>query len=251
VDGHELAPGEVGALADERVQTRDIQATIVDLARRGYFKIEERSKKDFYFTKQEPPKKDTLQDFESTLLAGLFESGDELHLKDATLYQTIAKVRGMMYEELVKDGFSFITGNIPLLLSSLIFGQGMPRKTLKGAEAAAQAKSLRNFLASQTRQLEFQAKYQYWFEKLLPYAVAFGVEKVWARRFEGIELKPPQWYSGYSGGHFTAASFTNSLDSSMTSFATASTPPSSSGSGFSSGGGSSGGGGGGGGGGSW
>lgn len=265
--GRELTPGEVGTLIDENVQMRDIQAVIVDLARRGYLKIEERKKKDFYFVKRKPADS-SLEAFEVKLLEGIFEKGTEIRLKDTKLYETIGKVQDMIYEKMVTEGFfpknpktirsryllltvlAFITGNIPLAASSLIFGHLMPTKTDVGAQSAQVAKSLKNFLSSQSRQLEFQAKEQYWFEKLLPYAVAFGVERVWAKRFEGIALRPPEWYSGYSGVHFTSASFADSLHSSMNSFASASTPPSSSSSGF-SGGGFSGGGGGGGGGGSW
>lgn len=92
------------------------------------------------------------------------------------------------------------------------------------------------------------------FEKYLPYAIAFGVEKVWGERFEDMISKAlvdpnykPGWYSG-NIGHF--GSFSSSMSSSLSSSVSASsTPPSSSGG--SGGGGSSGGGGGGGGGGGW
>lgn len=93
------------------------------------------------------------------------------------------------------------------------------------------------------------------FEKLLPYAVAFGVEKIWAKRFADIDMKQPEWYEGYSGYSYSSTNFVRSLDSSFDRVNKAATPVSStsSSSGFSSGfsGGSSGGGGGGGGGGSW
>jgi uncharacterized membrane protein len=92
------------------------------------------------------------------------------------------------------------------------------------------------------------------FEKLLPYAVAFGVEKVWAGRFKDIKLHNPDWYQSYDNRAFTTAYFLGSMNSSFSNFRTSATPTrSSSGfsSGFSSGGGFSGGGGGGGGGGSW
>ena len=90
------------------------------------------------------------------------------------------------------------------------------------------------------------------FEKLLPYAIAFGVEKVWFKRFENVNLKQPEWYSGYYGGNFSNYAFANSLHSSFSTITSAARPETSS-SGFSSGmsGGFSGGGGGGGGGGSW
>lgn len=88
------------------------------------------------------------------------------------------------------------------------------------------------------------------YEKLLPYAVALGVEKSWSKQFENIYAQQPNWYSG-NMSTFNAVYFTNSLASgisSMNSSFSASTSSSSSGSG---GGGFSGGGGGGGGGGSW
>jgi uncharacterized membrane protein len=90
------------------------------------------------------------------------------------------------------------------------------------------------------------------FEKLLPFAVAFGVEKVWAKRFETISMTQPDWYVGTNSGTFNSIVFTNSLHSSVGVINKAATPTTSS-SGFSSGfsGGSVGGGGGGGGGGSW
>ncbi|WP_438749846.1 DUF2207 domain-containing protein [Pararhizobium sp. O133] len=99
------------------------------------------------------------------------------------------------------------------------------------------------------------------FEKLLPYAVALGVEKPWADTFDrwllaaaaGAAAYQPAWYHGDS---FQSGSFGNRMGgfaSSMASTMTSSLPPppKSSSSGFSSGGGFSGGGGGGGGGGGW
>ncbi len=97
------------------------------------------------------------------------------------------------------------------------------------------------------------------YEKYLPYAIALGVEKEWAKKFAPIfeQLKKqdheynPVWYSGLPAGViFPADSFSSNLSSSLSSQISSSTssPGSSSGSG---GGGSSGGGGGGGGGGGW
>jgi uncharacterized membrane protein len=146
-----------------------------------------------------------------------------------------------------------MTGNLGLALIAFTFGRAMPAKTIFGVESANISKSLKNFLSSQERQLEFQAKNQMMFEKLLPYAVAFGVERIWAQRFKDFVLKSPEWYSSYDSTRaFNSVLFANSLSSSMSSFRSAATPVSST-TGHSSGfsGGFSGGGGGGGGGGSW
>lgn len=150
--------------------------------------------------------------------------------------------------------------NFFLLVIAIIFGRNMPRKTEFGAREAKKAQGLLNFLKSQSTRLEFEAKeyfhlkdVQTLFEKLLPFAIAFGVEKVWMERFKSIDLKEPDWYSSYRSGSFNSVLFADSLRSSMNSIQAASIPPRSStggSSGFSSGG-FSGGGGGGGGGGSW
>lgn len=89
------------------------------------------------------------------------------------------------------------------------------------------------------------------FEKLLPFAVAMGVEKTWAEAFSDIYTQAPNWYEG-NWKTFNTVALANGLAATTTATSTSFSAPSSSGSsGFSSGGGFSGGGGGGGGGGGW
>ncbi len=268
-----LTPAETGTLVDERADLRDIYASIIDLARRGYVRIIETKKNEFDLEKikdwESDP--DTLP-FERELLNGIFKSKNKVSIKDVNLAPTLEKVKSMLYDSLVADKFfpsnpntlrgwyialsvlSFIIFNPILLLVSLIFGQHMPKKTLFGAEQAAVARSLKNFLTSQEKQLAFQAKKQMMFEKLLAFAVAFGVEEIWAARFKSMGIKNPDWYVSSTGSRFNSVLFAHSLGSGMNrSFASSIASHSSSGhsSGFSSGGGFGGGGGGGGGGGSW
>ncbi|HEX9153231.1 MAG TPA: DUF2207 domain-containing protein [Candidatus Saccharimonadales bacterium] len=87
------------------------------------------------------------------------------------------------------------------------------------------------------------------YERLLPYAIIFGLEKDWAKVFTPLYDKQPDWYVG-NWSTFNAAVFASSLSNFATTGYGSFTPPSnSSSSGF--GGGFSGGGGGGGGGGGW
>ncbi|KKS89120.1 MAG: hypothetical protein UW37_C0017G0007 [Candidatus Gottesmanbacteria bacterium GW2011_GWA2_44_17] len=266
-----LTPGETGTLIDEKADMREITATIVDLARRGYLKIIEKKKRDFYLEKRNAVKKeDTLVQFEKTLYDGIFFGEDPVRIKDADSIDTVSKTKKQLYDAVVQEkffvsnpesvrtkysiigGLALFTMNFPLALSSFIFGRAMPKKTVSGAQNAAVAQSLKNFITSQERQYTYQAKNQIFFEKFLPYAIAFGVEKIWADRFKDIKLTKPDWYDGYDMQTFNSVYFISSLNSSMHSFSSAATPTRSS-SGFSSGfsGGSVGGGGGGGGGGSW
>src|SRR3989344_3263096 len=101
-----LTPAETGTLIDETVERRDIFASIVDLARRGYMRIEEREKKDFFLvflinSKQ----KGKLQPFEEELLTGIFSGEKEIRLKDTQMYSTISKVSDMLYKDLVTNGY--------------------------------------------------------------------------------------------------------------------------------------------------
>lgn len=269
--GRKFLPGEVGALVDESVDMKDISGTIVHFAQRGLLKIEERKKNDFYIKKQKNGDTTTLLVYERALYDGIFADGDEVAIKDFQGYKVVADVQKKLYAQLVADGlfpsdphrirntwtfigvFALITCNIPLAINAYIFGRNLIRKTQKGADAAAVAHSLKNFLQSQERQLNFQGQYQMLFEKLLPYAVVFGVEKQWANRFKEMNIMQPDWYQSYQTNTAINLIWLSSFNHSLQSFAQSATPPSSS-SGFSSGlsgGGFSGGGGGGGGGGSW
>ncbi|MCL4374273.1 DUF2207 domain-containing protein [Patescibacteria group bacterium] len=272
--GRPLSPAETGTVIDESVDLRDLIGTIVDLARRGFLKIVEKKKGDFSLVKQRDWDTDhSVLGFEKQLLEGLFADDSEVRLKNLKFYATAEAVKKQIYTDLVKHGtfpsdprrlrtFYLVIGGLALIsfnfflaIMVLIFGRVMFRKTKQGKEQANVARSLYNFLSSQSRQLKFQADRQMFFEKLLPYAVVFGVEKVWAKRFVGLNLAPPDWYQGYDQQSFTTTYFVASLNNSFSHLAAAARPPSTtvSRSGFSSGfsGGFSGGGGGGGGGGSW
>mgnify|MGYP001407201588 CR=1 FL=1 len=264
--GRKLTPGETGALIDEHVGMHEIVATIVDLARRGYFSIEERKANDFYLHK----KTGSLQELvphERTLFDALFSKKDEVRLKTADLIKPVETAKTQLYEAMVHENLfphnpywlrfkyyalavvALVTQNYPLTVIAFFFGRAMPRKTEEGAQAAAIARSTRNFITSQKKQFAFQAKHKMLFEKLLPVAVAFGVEEIWAKRFSKIAVPPPDWYSGSSAHHFKTSVFVHTLNRSFTSSVAKAATPTSSSSGFSSGfsGGSSGGGGGGGG----
>lgn len=135
----------------------------------------------------------------------------------------------------------------------LIFGVLMPARTAKGSVAREHILGLKDYLSvAEKDRLKFHnapEKNPKIFEALLPFAMALGVEKQWAKQFEDIYKQNPSWYNDSSGAMFNAAVFSSSISSFSSSMNSAMTTASSGGSGFSGGG--SGGGGGGGGGGSW
>jgi Predicted membrane protein (DUF2207) len=158
-------------------------------------------------------------------------------------------------------GGVFLLTPVPFVIAGILvgiilagFGLVMPARTEAGARALEGILGFEEFLTRvEAEHLKrIIVAHPEMFDKYLPYAMAFGVERKWARAFEGIYTQSPTWYVGPSVVHFSPTTFSHSL-SSMTAKAgttMTSSPRSSSGSGF-GGGGSSGGGGGGGGGGAF
>ncbi len=166
-------------------------------------------------------------------------------------------------------GFIFPPYTLGLLLAGvvvLVAARLMPARTQKGVDMRDYLYGLRDYmkLAEADRIKVLQSpngeltekidvndttKLVKLYERLLPYAMLFGIEREWAKQFADLyHDQQPDWYSG--SGAFNAIYFASAIHSfSTTSNATFTAPSSSSGSGFSGGG--AGGGGGGGGGGGW
>ncbi|TAN57632.1 DUF2207 domain-containing protein [Patescibacteria group bacterium] len=289
-----LTPAEVGTIADEHAQNKDITAEIIFLATLGYLKIRQTENKILIFKSKdyelEIIKNDfsQLNDFQKTIMNGLSkEAAAQIvklsdlknkfykDLKEAKdkVYQSVAekgyfktnpnKIRGifaligvpMIMLGFFLGGFFGAIGTISLAVSGavlVIFGYIIPARTKKGVETKEHILGLKLYMSvAEARRLEFHnapEKKPEVFEKLLPYAMALGVEKQWAKQFEGIYDQQPSWYQG-SAGAFNAVMFTSIMsDFSHSANSTMASSPGG-GSGFSGGG--SGGGGGGGGGGSW
>lgn len=154
---------------------------------------------------------------------------------------------------------------VSIAVSSLVFAPFMSKKTKKGMRAYEHVLGFKEFLkVAEKDRIKFFQEYKdklsekdkmRTFEKLLPYAMAFGMGDKWTGLFMDIFESGynPIWYSGTSST-FNANSFSRSLNSIGSEVKAASVPPASSsassGGSFSSGG-FSGGGFGGGGGSSW
>jgi uncharacterized membrane protein len=159
-------------------------------------------------------------------------------------------------------GYYFIIGYVSFIeiisviisgLIILVISQLMPQRTEKGTRAKEYILGLKMYLqVAEKDRLAFHnapTKKPETFEKLLPYAIALGVDKQWLDQFKEIYTQGPSWYQGANNANFSMVTFGNSLSAFKYSAGVAiASAPSSSGSG---GGGSSGGGFGGGGGGSW
>lgn len=151
-------------------------------------------------------------------------------------------------------------------LAILFAAKTMPARSAQGVEMRDYLRGLKMYMqlaeADRIQYLQSPKGVRQWgdpakpetkiklFEKLLPYAMIFGIEKDWAKEFQDIYSEPPDWYHG-NWTAFNTVFLVSSINSFTTVSATSfSAPSSSSSSGF-GGGGFSGGGGGGGGGGGW
>lgn len=278
-NGKELTPLEVGTIVDEKADYKDISAELIYLAIHKYLILSDGEKKKVTIRRGPKLESDlemtSLKDHQKALIKALgLNIKESIELKRNTnnskMASEITKLMNELYKKLANDGYfkgnpnnirlkfllfgfglMFLTLFIPGILM-ILFSFIMPRKTKKGVEAKRHGLGLLQFLKSQDRQFEFQEKNFYLFEKLLPYAISFGVAKIWAKKFEDLYDYRPDWYESSSVRNFTTYSMLNSIERNLKSVESGYSYSSSTGhsSGF-SGGGFSGGGAGGGGGGSW
>ena len=147
----------------------------------------------------------------------------------------------------------------------IVTSRVMPRKTRKGRIAWEQINGLEEYIRrAEVDDIQAQDRRGI-FERLLPYAIIFGLSKRWAKAFADLYAQPPTWYQPADPLNYSTLRFVNDIDHSVSSMnrSLPAMPRSTGGSGGPtgagyawsgggfSGGGSSGGGFGGGGGGSW
>lgn len=245
-----LPPGMVGTLLDETADMEDILATLVDLSRRGYIKMEElepeelgifgRGVGDFEYTLLKQPD-DELRPYEKQLIKAIFGGEKKRKLSDlkTKFYKHLPKLRKALYEEVTKEGyfaanpeqvrnrwsvlgvtvliFTVIASCFVLItLSSytdfalflpvgfgvfsfglIIIARFMPRKTAKGAEAAARWKAFRTYLKDIEKYTDLKRATDL-FERYLPYAIAFGLERDYIKTWAQVPETPvPTWYAPY------------------------------------------------------
>jgi len=114
-----LTPGEMGTLVDDSAAMRDITATLVDLAVRGYLVIEEKDKghlmglyssKEYVFhLKKSADDWKGLKPHELLLLAGVFDNGGspdvELSGLQNHFYKNIPPIRNSLFDQLMERGY--------------------------------------------------------------------------------------------------------------------------------------------------
>ncbi len=162
-------------------------------------------------------------------------------------------VAGILLAVMVPQGLFTMLG-VAIVLSGIpvaLVGVWMPVKTRAGVALKEYLEGFKRYLSvAEKDRLTFHHAPDIApavFDRYLPFAMAFGIEKAWAEQFKDLHVPKPEWYSGPVGTTFVPAVFVSDLSAFSSDFATASMPVSSG----AHGGGSVGGGFGGGGGGSW
>lgn len=117
-------------------------------------------------------------------------------------------------------GFQHVVLFVSLIISSvliLIFSPFMSRRTEKGVFAKEHILGLKSYLnVAEKDRINFHnapEKNPATFEKYLPFAMALGVEKEWAKQFDGLSLNNLSWYSSSTGSNFSSIALVNSLSS--------------------------------------
>lgn len=183
-----MTPALMGAsMTAGTVPDRTVTATIIDLARRGFLKIEFGEKKGlfgksqtFTFVRQNQGENLGLQDYEQTIFTGLFKNGDRQSvddLKDGKFYATVTNFKSQVAKQvnalklfdknptLVRTAYIAIAaavvfvgfvlsantlGSFSAFVAGLIvavFGWVMPRRTAEGTQVLTDIEGFKWFLS--------------------------------------------------------------------------------------------------------
>jgi len=160
-----------------------------------------------------------LSDIKSTVYSELVSNGyfPRNPQRGRNAYLFTGAIIGFLGIILFVNSVGIIAAGSMLLTGGMValFGLFMPRKTIKGVAAYENILGLKEYMTvAEADRIKFHnapAKRPEHFEKLLPYAMVLGVEKEWAKQFEGIYQRPPTWYEGASINNFSALYLANSL----------------------------------------
>jgi uncharacterized membrane protein len=114
-----LTPGECGTLVDNEAAMRDITATLVDLAVKGYLTIEQKEEshllglthsKDYIFHLKKPPTEwAAARSHEQEMLSALFDAGASADVALSELqnhfYTRLPAIRDRIFSALMSDGY--------------------------------------------------------------------------------------------------------------------------------------------------
>ncbi len=78
-------------------------------------------------------------------------------------------------------------------LAFMVASRYMPRKTPQGSEEAARWRAFKRYLQNIEKYAKLEEAKEI-FERYLPYAIAFGLERSWVSKFAQVDTPAPPWY---------------------------------------------------------
>jgi hypothetical protein len=97
----------------------------------------------------------------------------------------------------------------------VITSRVMPRKTQKGRIAWEQITGLEEYIRrAEVDDIEAQDRRGI-FERLLPYAIIFGLSKRWAKAFADLYTQPPDWYQPADASNYSTWQLMNDVERSV------------------------------------
>ncbi len=291
-----ISPAIAGGFVDHSVDSNDVLCLIPHLANLGYLRLEVKEggflrKNDitFFKLKEAGPE---LFAFEKEFFNALFAGGSQVRLIDLKdkFHSHMTAVKASVKEWIMQQGWyeadqramGCVTGiaglgalgwgvfavfgrqnmdGFALIATGLLlfyFASRFNKRSPAGNKTYQKLEGFRQFVKKAERPVieRLMKEDPLYYDKTMPYALAFGYLKQWNTQFSGLLTQPPSWYGspGMHGAYLgqSWSTFSESFPSEINSIGSVfSSAPSSSGSGGGGGGGFSGGGSGGGGGGSW
>ena len=218
--------GMMGVIIDKKADNHDVTATVVDLAVRGYLRLEQVDRDDWLFIQQPAPQHDQLLRYEADLLNNIFERGSQVRLSDLkqNFASALESAQAHMYEETVQRGwFSespeksraagrgaavalmllagliFIGGGLlnvlalPLSLGLLVaavvawkYSNRMGARTAVGSAIYDQSKGFEKYLQTAESDQIAFEDAERIFSRYLPYAMTLGLAKRWSALFADV-----------------------------------------------------------------
>lgn len=217
-------PGELGTLIDASADNKDVTATIIDLAVRGYLLIDQTAKKEWTFIRQTPNLPEL--DYERRLMVNLFGDHDRVStrdMRDKSYASVLKETRDALYERVTRDlgwykkspekvrntviaiGTGLILGGVALGFAFAMAGWGLvglagiivglatialankfPARSAEGSAVLVQTKGFEQYLTTaEADQIRFEEGIDV-FSRYLPYAIIFGVAERWTKVFEKL-----------------------------------------------------------------
>lgn len=270
-----ISPGTAGTILDQRSDSRDIIAEIIDLAHKKYLKITLIPKKgifsqdDFLFEQLKTADK-KLPKQQQYLLNNIFNSKQIIKLSELKnkFYKHFSETKNILNQSLVDQkfyrnnpqvsktlliiflviiNFLIFQLNINIFILSVIIDlfiiTKFTQRTAIGHNLMLQAKGLRKTIQLGKWREKIKEK-NLFIEEVLPFAISLGVVNKLTNDMKELGIAPPQYVNGFFLANHSFQSSLNSFSSTFNSQVNASSGSHSFGGGSFSGGGFGGGGGG-------